>query len=82
MVEADHRSAEGFKPPIAVQVEVHIPKHTLVAKESENQRDAKNDNLAFINRAFDVLQRQLEDEARKMRGEVKQRERPERRIQE
>lgn len=82
VVEADHRSAEGFKPPVAVQVEVRIPKHTLIAKESESQRDMKNDALAFINRAFDVIQRQLEDEARIMRGDVKQHDQAARRLQE
>lgn len=74
VIEADHRSAEGFKPPIAIQIEAHIPKHTLIAKESQNQRDMKNDRLAFVNRAFDAIQRQLEDEAKIMRGDVKQHE--------
>lgn len=71
VIEADHRSAEGFKPPVSIHVEVNIPKHTLVAKETESQRDAKGDGMAFVNRAFDAIQRQMEDEARIMRGDVK-----------
>jgi len=72
VVEAAHRSAGGFKPALSIHIEVKIPRHTLVAKDTERQHDAKNDDMALINRAFDVLQRQLENEARIMRGDVKQ----------
>lgn len=73
--EALYRNAEGFRPPVAIQVELHIPKRTLVAKEVETQHDAKDDNLVVVNRAFYAVERRLEDEVRIMRGDVKRHER-------
>lgn len=75
VLEAPHRSAEGQKPPLGISVEVAIPRRTLVAREKEEHREVKNDHIAVVTRAFDAIERQLEDEVRIMRGDVKHRER-------
>lgn len=54
----------GAKPPLAVSIEVGVPKRTLVAKEVDQRHEAKHDVLAVINRAFDAIERQLEDDIR------------------
>jgi ribosomal subunit interface protein len=72
VVEAPHRSAEGHNPPLGIAVEVDVANRPrLVAKESEAQRSMKGDHLAAINRAFEAIERQLEDSSDKQRGEVK-----------
>jgi ribosomal subunit interface protein len=75
VVEAPHRSAEGHNPPIGISVEVDVPaKPRIVAKDSEQQRAMKGGHLAAINRAFEAVERQLEDLKDKQRGEVKRHE--------
>lgn len=75
VVEAPYRSAEGHNPPIGISVEVDVPaRPRIVAKEMEEQRAMKGDHLAAINRAFEAIERQLEDLKDKQRGEVKHHE--------
>jgi ribosomal subunit interface protein len=75
VVEAPHRSAEGHNPPIGISVEVDVPaRPRLVAKDVEEQRSMKGDHLAAINRAFEAIERQLEELKNKQRGEVKHHE--------
>lgn len=75
VIEAPHRSAEGHHPPLAVSVEVDIPgRPRLVAKDAEPQRTAKGDHLTAINRAFEAVERQLEELSEKQRGAVKRHE--------
>jgi hypothetical protein len=75
VLEAPHKSAEGQKLPLGISVELTIPKHTLVAHEQQEHREVKNDHVAVVARAFDAIERQLEDETRIMRGDVKRHDR-------
>ena len=46
---------------MGVSVEVNVPgRNTMVAKDSEERRELKNDHTAAINRAFQAIERQLE----------------------
>jgi len=75
VVEAPYRSAEGHNPPIGISVEVDVPSRPrIVAKDTEAQRAMKGDHLAAINRAFEAIERQLEDLKDKQRGVVKRHE--------
>jgi ribosomal subunit interface protein len=75
VIEAPHRSAEGHNPPIGISVEVDVPaRPRIVAKEVEEQRAMKGDHLVAITRAFEAVERQLEDHKDKQRGEVKRHE--------
>ena len=49
-----------------VRVDVHVPGHEIVATRQEHE-----DPYVALNDAFDVLTRQLEENIRKVRGEVK-----------
>jgi hypothetical protein len=62
VVEVPHRSAESGKTPIGIAVEVEVPGQNLVvAKAATERREAKNDHNQVVSRAFDMVQRQLED---------------------
>jgi ribosomal subunit interface protein len=75
VIEAPHRSAEGHNPPIGISVEVDVPaRPRIVAKDQEEQRAMKGDHLAAINRAFEAIERQLDELKDKQRGEVKHHE--------
>jgi ribosomal subunit interface protein len=75
VVEASHRSAEGHNPPIGISVEVDVPaRPRIIAKDTEEQRAMKGDHLAAINRAFEAIERQLDEMKNKQRGEVKHHE--------
>jgi ribosome-associated translation inhibitor RaiA len=72
VIEAPYRSAEGHNPPLGIAVEVDVANRPrIVAKESEAQRAMKGDHLAAITRAFEAIERQLEDVNDRQRGEVK-----------
>jgi ribosomal subunit interface protein len=75
VIEAPHRSAEGHNPPLGISVEVDVPgRPRIVAKDVEPQRDLKGDHLSAINRAFEAIERQLEELGDKQRGDVKRHE--------
>lgn len=75
VIEAPHRSAEGHNPPLGISVEVDIPdRPRIVAKDAEPQRSIKGDHLSAINRAFEAVERQLEELGDKQRREVKRHE--------
>ena len=61
VVEAPNHS-QGPKPPLAISIEVEVPKRTLIAKDVEQRHDARQDEFAPINHAFDAIERQLEDD--------------------
>jgi ribosome-associated translation inhibitor RaiA len=63
VLEAPNHSVDQ-KPPLAISIEVEVPKRTIVAKESEPRHEVKHDVLAVINRAFDAVERQLDDDIR------------------
>jgi ribosome-associated translation inhibitor RaiA/cold shock CspA family protein len=73
VVHVPHRSPESGKPPIGVTVEVDVPgrKGLIVGKEEQERHEVKNDQYAVINRAFDVVERQLKTTSDVRRGEVK-----------
>jgi len=74
VVEAPHPAAEAAKTALAISVEVDIAgRPRIVVKRSEAQHEAKGDRYAFMNWAFDAVQRQLEDIAAKQNREVKRR---------
>lgn len=75
VIEAPHRSAEGHNPPLGISVEVDIPgRPRIVAKDEEPQRDLKGDHLSAINRAFEAIERRLEELGARQRGDVKRHE--------
>ncbi|HET6157523.1 MAG TPA: HPF/RaiA family ribosome-associated protein [Dongiaceae bacterium] len=75
VIEAPHRSAEGHHPPLGVSVEVDLPNRPrIVAKDVEPQRELKGDHVSVINRAFEAIERQLEELGEKQRGEIKRHE--------
>ena len=75
VIEAPHRSAEGHHPPLGVSVEVDVPgRPRLVARDMEPQRELKGDHLSVVNRAFEAIERQLEELGEKQRGAVKRHE--------
>jgi len=72
VVETPYRSAAGGKQPLGIAVEVTLPgAGPVVAKDSQERRDSKGDETAFVTRAFKRIERQLEDEAEIRRGDVK-----------
>ncbi|HVI28728.1 HPF/RaiA family ribosome-associated protein [Hansschlegelia sp.] len=72
VVETPYRSAAGGKQPLGIAVEVTLPgAKPIVAKDSQERRDSKGDETAFVTRAFKRIERQLEDEAEIRRGDVK-----------
>jgi ribosomal subunit interface protein len=72
VVEEPHSAAERGKSALAISVEVDVAgRPKVVVKRSENQHEAKGDRYAFMNWAFDAVQRQLEDMAAKQNREVK-----------
>jgi cold shock CspA family protein len=75
VIEAPHRSAEGHHPPLGVSVEVDVPgRPRIVAKDVAPQRELKGDHLSVVNRAFEAIERQLEELGEKQRGAVKRHE--------
>ena len=63
VLEAPNHSSEP-KPPLAISIEVEVPKRTIVAKAMEQRHLVKHDVLAVISRAFDAVERQLDDDNR------------------
>lgn len=73
VVHVPHRKPESGKVPIGVTVEVEVPgrKNLTVGKDEQERHEVKNDQYAVINRAFDVVERQLKETSDIRRGEVK-----------
>lgn len=59
-----------------VHIDVTVPGKELVAGREPGQHHAHEDIYVAIRDAFDAMQRQLEDHARKQRGKVKSHEVP------
>jgi cold shock CspA family protein len=75
VIEVPHRSAGGGKTALAITIELEVPgRNKIIAKASEERRETKSDQLAFIHRAFDAAHRQLEETADIRQGTVKQHE--------
>jgi len=75
-VEAPHAHQHQGKL-YQVRIEVGVPDAQLVVSHEHHHKDqAHEDAYVAIRDAFDAIQRQLEDYARKRRGEVKQHQGP------
>jgi len=72
VVEIPHRGAETAKVPIAVLVEADVPgRGPVVGKDEVDRREAKQDQTAAVNNAFDAVERQLEKIGDLQKAEVK-----------
>jgi ribosome-associated translation inhibitor RaiA/cold shock CspA family protein len=72
LVEVPHRASETAKVPMAVSVEADIPgRPTLIGRDEEGRHEAKQDHAAAINKAFDAVERQLENIADRRNDQVK-----------
>ena len=75
VIEALYRSAEGHNPPLGISVEVDIAdRPRIIGKGVEPQRGSKGDHLSAINRAFEAVERQLEQADEKQSGDIKRHE--------
>jgi ribosomal subunit interface protein len=73
VVEAPHKHhRQGTL--YTVRVEVKVPDDTLLVTRDPAQDHAHEDVYVSIRDAFDAMRRQLEEYARKRRGEVKRRQ--------
>jgi ribosome-associated translation inhibitor RaiA len=64
VIEVPNRKQGSAKPLLAIGITVAVPGHVLVARESQGIRESKGDTWAFIGRAFEAMQRQLDDDQR------------------
>jgi ribosomal subunit interface protein len=64
--ERDRHQHQGKQ--FSIRLDVRVPEHEIVVN-----RDHNEDVFVAVRDAFDAAKRQLEDIARKQRGEVKQR---------
>jgi len=70
VVEADHKHHHKGNL-YHVRVDITVPGHELVVKRDPKEHQAHEDVYVAIRDAFDAAKRQLEDYARKLRGDVK-----------
>jgi ribosome-associated translation inhibitor RaiA/cold shock CspA family protein len=70
VVEVPHKSPGSGKVPLGISVEVEVPGRMLVAKGQEDMHEVKGDRTAIINRVFEAMERQLEDDSQVRRREV------------
>lgn len=62
VVEVPHRSAGSGKVPLAIAVEVELSgRGKLVAKDEDDRRALKADDTAYVNHAFEKMERRLRD---------------------
>jgi ribosome-associated translation inhibitor RaiA/cold shock CspA family protein len=75
VVEVPRRAPGSGKNPLALSIEIEIPGRKLVAKAEDELRESKGgDRTAVFNRAFDAMQRQLEDNAQQKGRQARARE--------
>lgn len=75
-VQAPHAHSQQGKL-FEVRIELEVPGRALVVSHEHHHRDqAHEDAYVAVRDAFDAMQRQLEDYARKRRGEVKRHDTP------
>jgi ribosome-associated translation inhibitor RaiA len=71
VVELAHKSAGSGKNPIALSIEVEVPSRTLISKAQEEVRETKGDTGTVVTKAFEAMERQLEEDARMRKPDVK-----------
>ncbi|SNB64040.1 Ribosome-associated translation inhibitor RaiA [Arboricoccus pini] len=75
VVEVPRRAPGSGKNPLAITIEIEIPGKKLIAKAEDEMRESKGgDRTAVFNRAFDAMQRQLEDNAQQKGRQARARE--------
>jgi ribosome-associated translation inhibitor RaiA len=74
VIEVPNRKPGSAKPPLAIALHVSVPGHVFVAREVQDIRESKNDRWAFIGRAFEAMERQLDDHQRIRAHNVKNHE--------
>jgi cold shock CspA family protein/ribosome-associated translation inhibitor RaiA len=72
VIEVPHKSPGSGKVPLGVAVEVEVPGRVLVARGEEDMHELKGDRTSIINRVFDAMERQLEDDSQVRRRDVKE----------
>jgi ribosomal subunit interface protein len=73
-IESPHRSQRKGRH-FRVRIDLTVPGSEIVAEQSAGDNDAQEDAYAAIRDAFDHARRELQDYARKLRGEVKSHDR-------
>jgi ribosomal subunit interface protein len=68
-IEAAHK--QPHKSSLQVMVTVHLRGHELVAKRERRHHASRDDAYQAINETFDVMMRQLEEQVRVQRHDVK-----------
>ncbi len=72
VVEAAHRSPEGGRLALGVAVEIDLPgRKTVVTRAAEDGRTLNADHSIVVNRAFEAMQKRLEEDNEIRHGEVK-----------
>jgi ribosome-associated translation inhibitor RaiA/cold shock CspA family protein len=72
VVETPHRAAQSAKLPLRIAVEVGVPgRNTIVAKDTQERHEMKEDHTAALNNAFDAVERQLKRIADVQDGDIK-----------
>ena len=69
-VELPHQHKEQGKI-YSIHIKLDVPNTTLVVNKDHHKNHAHEDAYVAVRDAFDSMQRQLQDYARKMRGDVK-----------
>lgn len=76
MVELPHRSREDGNS-YHVRIELSVPGRNLVVNRSTKARERERETqMTAVDEAFDAITRRLEDYARELRGDVKQKAMP------
>jgi len=73
VVGAPHRSQHKGRI-YSVSIDLSVPRKEIIVNKDHSDDQANEDVYVAINRAFKVARRQLEDYARKLRGDVKHHE--------
>jgi ribosome-associated translation inhibitor RaiA/cold shock CspA family protein len=64
VLEIAHRKPDSPKAPLSVSIEMELPgRPVAVARAEEARHEMRGDQARAINRAFDAIERQLEDTA-------------------
>lgn len=76
IVEAPHRRHHRKGRFYRVMIEVHVPRKRLTTSHAPGREIRHENIIATVNDAFRAMSRQLEDYARKQRGDTKHHEEP------
>jgi hypothetical protein len=74
-IEAPHHSQRNGLP-VHVRIDISVPDGEIVVSRDPGPREAHEDAFVAVRDAFRAARRQLEDRARRVRGDVKSHVRP------